>query len=118
MNKYKIFADSVVLIHLLIFLTILTSLPMLFVNYRLGLMLSIVAVVSPLSWVVNRDRCIFTIWENRLRSKYDNQKTYNSGCVVSYLYKWFGIKATDLQVNIFLWSYLVLVVFTAIALKQ
>jgi hypothetical protein len=117
MNKYKVYADGVVVIHMLIILINFASLPVLFFNYKLGIILAVSAALAPLSWIASRDRCILTVWENNLRAKYDPSKTYSRGCVVHYLRKWFSLKVTNFQFNTFTWSYLGLIILTAILLK-
>src|SRR5687768_5905148 len=108
MNKYKIYANLVVVLHTLIVVINHASLPVLFFNYNLGLLFAASAVLAPLSWIVLNDHCVLTTLEKKLRAKYNPEHVYREGFIAHYFKSWFGIRITNFLVTVFIWSYLAL----------
>jgi hypothetical protein len=114
MNKYKFYANLVLVIHTLFLALILASLPIIIFYPQLRYIPAVFGVITILQWWVMRDRCYLASLENKFRAKYDKRHTYERGCIVHYLFEWFGIKTTNFVVDAFLYAYFAVIIYFAI----
>ncbi len=118
MNHHKLYANLILSVHVLIILLNLSTLPIIFLFPALRIWAVAFIAVTPLLWVVLGKGCFLTTWENHHRAQYDKNQTYTVSCIPHYSKKWFLVKVTNLQVVVFLWSYLVLVIYSAVVLMR
>ncbi len=115
MNQHKLYANSILLVHVLVIVLNLATLPIIFFFPSLRIPAIAFIALTPLVWILGKG-CFLTNLENEFRAKYDKAQTYEIPCVTHYVKKWFGVKVTNLQIILFLWAYLVLVIYSAIIL--
>lgn len=117
MNHHKLYANSILTVHVLVIVLNLATLPIIFLFPSLRIPAIAFIALTPLVWIMGKG-CFLTNLENEFRSKYDSNKTYKEPCVAHYFKKWFRIRVTNLQIILFLWTYLVLVIYSAIVLMR
>ena len=117
MNHHKLYANSILAFHILVIVLNLATLPIIFLFPALRIPAIVFIALTPLVWVLGKG-CFLTNLENELRAKYDKSQTYEIPCLVHYVKKWFGVKVTNLQVVLFLYAYLLLVIYSTIVLMR
>ncbi len=117
MNKYKVYANLVLLFHGLVLLFILACLPLVILYPAFRIVPLILIILTIVHWWLTGSVCIFTKIENMLRAKHDAKTVYQQGCIVHYLYKCVGLRVTGRQVDIFLYSYFALIICFSYVIK-
>ncbi len=117
MNQHKLYANSILIFHVLVIVINLATLPIIFLFPSLRIPAVAFIALTPLVWILGKG-CFLTNLENEFRAKYDKEHTYQIPCLVHYVKKWFGLKITNLQIILFLYAYFVLVIYSAIVLMR
>ena len=108
-------ADAIAWLHLIWILFGIFSLPLIFVVSWWSNVALIFATVTVMSWIVFRG-CWFLQMENQLRNAYNPNEAFEEEAFIQhYLKKYFGINSSRTTVRIFLYSYMSIMIYFAIA---
>ncbi len=113
MKKYEIYANFVLVFHVVFFLLLLASLPLAFFVGWYGIVVGVIVMLTVLQWRFAKGECIFTIIENHFRAK-SSKRAYQGSCIAHYLEQWFSIKVQSKSVDIFLYFYFLLIILAVL----
>ena len=111
---YEQQADLVAYGHFFFILTVLVSLPLIFLIswwYKIALILTLSTFIS---WIPLRGHCWITKLENKFRRKHNPSSVYNDGFIEHHLTKTFNIHWPPIIFIILLDSYIFTLFFLAV----
>lgn len=99
-NRYKLLADVVAVLHALLVLGALASIPLLLLISWWKFVVLIVLLITVVTWVIFHN-CQLRIWELNLRRRYHPQTAYDSTFIAHYLGEFLRLRVSDKAVRVF-----------------
>ena len=109
MKNKKIIVDLIVLIHSIVVLIMLLSLPVVVLIPESRIYVLVFAILIVGSWVVTRG-CPLRSWELNIRNKYNLGGIYQKMFITHYINKYFKKDFSDFAVRLFIYPYIFLVI--------